>query len=66
MYPLGGVFWRRGTPKSVEQGANYSEGYMRYPNGFKGFVAYNILYFSVKIKLLGSGNLYVIKITNFQ
>ena len=30
---LGGVFWRRGTPKLVEQGASYSEGYKRYPNG---------------------------------
>ena len=26
MNPLGGVFCRRGTAKSVEQGASYSEG----------------------------------------
>ena len=30
IYPLGGVFWGMGAPKSVEQGASYSEGYMRY------------------------------------
>ena len=35
MYPLGGVFCRRGAAKLVEQGASYSEGYMRYPNGFR-------------------------------
>jgi len=35
MYPLGGVFWRRGTPKSVEHGASYSEGYIRYPHGYR-------------------------------
>ena len=36
IYPLGGVFWGMGAPKSVEQGASYSEGYIRYPNGSKG------------------------------
>ena len=35
MYPLGGVFCRRGAAKLVEQGASYSEGYMRYPHGFR-------------------------------
>ena len=33
LFPLGGGFWRRGTPKLVEQRASYSEGYKRYPNG---------------------------------
>ena len=35
--PLGGVFCRMGTTKLVEQGANYSEGYIRYPHGLKAF-----------------------------
>ena len=35
MYPLGGVFCRRGAAKLVEQGASYSEGYMRYPHGLR-------------------------------
>ena len=34
--PLGGVFCRMGTAKLVEQGASYSEGYIRYPNGTQG------------------------------
>ena len=30
MCSLGGVFWRWGAPKLVEQGASYSEGHKRY------------------------------------
>ena len=37
IYSFGGVFWRMGAAKLVEQGASYSEGYIRYPNGFRGF-----------------------------
>jgi hypothetical protein len=39
IYPLGGVFCRWGTAKLVEQGASYSEGYIRYPHGFSGLIA---------------------------
>ena len=40
LYSLGGVFWRMGTPKLVEQGASYSEEYKRYPNGFRASLHY--------------------------
>jgi len=40
IYPLGGVFCRRGTTKLVEQGASYSEGYIRYLNSIRGLKYY--------------------------
>ena len=40
IYLLGGVFLRMGTQKSVEHGASYSEGYIRYPNGYRGSSPY--------------------------
>jgi len=39
-----------GTAKLVEQGASYSEGYMRYPNGFRqsAFPAICIVFKAIK------------------
>ena len=53
MNPLGGVFCRRGTAKSVEQGASYSEGLHALSAGFwpsKQHTTYSLLIFSYRKK----------------
>jgi len=45
-----------GTAKLVEQGASYSEGYMRYPNGFRqsAFPAICIVFKAIKRRSLSA------------
>ena len=46
--PLGGMFWRRGTPKLVGMGPIPRRGSIRYPHGYKAVLNRGILFLSAK------------------